>query len=266
MKKISLTFFLMLFLSCASLPRRVNTFTFISERGEYYIGKVASAQLLYNYPLLKNDSLTEYLTTLANYLAIFSERPYIYKGYHVGVLNTEEPMAFSTPGGFIFISKGLIEKLDNEDQLAAVIAHELGHIAKRHGLLYIETSYLIDFSTKLVKKIGYRKLKDRRKRKIAEISADIVNFLIKRGYSRKQEEEADREAVHILKESGYNPDDLVEVLKKLEEYSKHGLVKIQFMKTHPFPEKRIKILKPIVFSKNVPEKRTKRFLLYKNML
>ncbi len=264
MKKLYFAFLLVFLSSCASLGHQKVSFMDVSQRDEYHIGRITCARLISSYPLLKNDSLTKYLTILANYLATFSKRPYIFKGYHVGVLNTDKPMAFSTPGGFILISKGLIKELNNEDQLAAVMAHEIGHIVKRHSLSYIKASHLLDFTSNLAKRIGEKRLWDERKRKIAQMSIDITNLLLKRGYSRKQEEEADREAVSILKKSGYNPHAIIEVLEKAQKRTQHGIT--QFTRTHPYPEKRIVLLKNIAPSKKVSQKRTKRFLLYKNML
>ena len=265
MKKILPLFFVLLTACATGRTRKQSTsYSIISEKDEYNIGRLTAARILHKYHLYRNDRLTRYLTNMANYLALYSKRPYIYKGYHVGILRTQKPMAFSTPGGFIFVSRGLIKMLDTEDQLAAVIAHEIGHIERKHGLSYIKTAYLIDLSAKLAKRFGERKISDERKKKIAAIAVNIADVLLKRGYSRKQEEEADNEAVKILKRSGYNPYAIVEVLEKMANLQKKGT--LQFTRTHPYPGKRAMYLKPKVRYKKPPEKRTKRFLAYKNML
>ncbi len=252
--------------SCASLGsgKQQGSFSLVSEKDEYYIGRLTAAKILKKYPLLHNDRLTEYLTDIASYLAIYSKRPFIYRGYHAGVLNTEKPMALSTPGGFILISKGLIKKLDNEDQLAAVIAHEIGHISNKHGLSYIKTAYLVDLGATLSRKIAKRKIEKERSQKLLNIAVDVADVLLKRGYSRKQEEEADKEAIRILKKSGYNPYALIEVLEKMKKISRNA--PIQFTRTHPIPERRIEILKKVATRKKPSQKRTFRFQSYKNML
>ncbi len=262
MRRILLILFLVF--SCASVSKLTKiTFFDISEKDEYIIGKATAGKILSGYKILENDSITYYLNLVGNYLALHSKRPYLYKGYHFGVIDSDEPIAFSTPG-FVFLSKKLLLGLDNEDQLAALLSHEIGHIVKKHSLSYIKTAYITDIVSQKIEESASEKLREKNKKMLASISADIASVILKKGYSRKQEEEADFEGVNILKKAGYNPYSLLDVLDEMKKLEKKK--KLQILRTHPYPEKRIEKLKNILINKEISESRTKRFKHYISMI
>jgi predicted Zn-dependent protease len=98
----------------------------INDSEEYYVGRAVAARLLSKYPLCQNVKLTAYVNEVGEAVARKSSRPRTFRGYHFAVLETPEVNAFACPGGTIFITKGLVQTCDNEDQLAAVLAHEVG--------------------------------------------------------------------------------------------------------------------------------------------
>jgi predicted Zn-dependent protease len=105
---------------------------------EYYIGRAVAANILAAYkPYTMNPQLTHYLNLICQVLVVNSSMPAIYNGYFVTILNSSELNAFASPGGHIFITKGLIEEVHSEDALAGIIAHELAHIMLRHGMKII---------------------------------------------------------------------------------------------------------------------------------
>src|SRR4030042_1477289 len=120
------------------------TFSQITEEQEYYIGRSVAALILAQYPAYDNAALNNYINTLGQAIVFNSNRPEIYAGYHFLVLDTEEVNALSAPGGFIFISKGLIRRCKNEEMLASILAHEVGHVCAKHGLQAIKKSRLVD--------------------------------------------------------------------------------------------------------------------------
>ncbi|HBG36499.1 MAG TPA: peptidase M48, partial [Treponema sp.] len=97
----------------------------ITPEQEYYIGRSVAATLLQSYDLADEVKLTAYLNKICMALVIHSERPELYNGYHVSILDSDQINAFATSGGHILITRGLLSCAENEDALASVIAHEI---------------------------------------------------------------------------------------------------------------------------------------------
>ncbi|MFA5112478.1 MAG: M48 family metalloprotease, partial [Desulfobaccales bacterium] len=106
----------------------------ITDSEEYYIGRAVAARVLTKYKLDQNPNLTEYVNEVGDTVARKSSRPNPFRGYHFAVLDTGEINAFACPGGIIFVTRGLIQTCKSEDQLAAVLAHEVAHVANKDGI------------------------------------------------------------------------------------------------------------------------------------
>lgn len=242
-----------------------KSFAEITEEEEYYIGRTVSALILSRYPVYKNDALTRYVNTVGHSVAVYSDRPETYAGYHFLILDSEEVNALSAPGGFIFITKGLLERCGNEEMLAAILAHEVGHVSAKHGLQSIKKSRLID----AFKIIGQEATQKYGPEKLAQLTSifegvlgDIVETLIERGYDRKYEYEADKISVKVASRTGYSPQGLLDFLQTMEDDASKAAHKGWF-KTHPSAKDRIGRVKQEVSGlARVPEKesvRTSRF-------
>ncbi|HHF43560.1 MAG TPA: peptidase M48, partial [Candidatus Aminicenantes bacterium] len=96
-----------------------SSFADITEEEEYYIGRSVAATILATYPALNNSRLTRYVNRVGQAVGVYSDRPEIFAGYHFLVLDSNEINAMAAPGGFIFITKGLLRLCRNEDMLAA---------------------------------------------------------------------------------------------------------------------------------------------------
>lgn len=242
-----------------------STFADITEEEEYYIGRAVSALVLSQYPVYQNDALTTYLNALGQAVAYFSDRPETYAGYHFLVLDTDEVNAMSAPGGFIFLSKGLIKRCRNEEMLAAVIAHEIGHVSARHGLQSIKKSRLVD-AFRIIGKEAARRYGPQELAELTEVFegalGDVVETLVVRGYDRKFEYEADELAVKFAASIGYAAQGLLDFLETMVGDSSSVSAKGWF-KTHPSAEDRIERIKKKTASLTKPPveepARTKRF-------
>jgi predicted Zn-dependent protease len=200
---------------------------------EYYIGRSVAAVILNKYPPYTNQPTNEYLNLIGQALAQASDMPEIFLGYRVLVLNSDEINAFATPGGHIFVSKGLLRCCRTEDAVAAVLAHEIGHIQLRHGIQAIKQERFIDFGKTIVTEIGGEKLLET----FGGAIGDFTNMMINTGYSRPFEYAADDVAQTILRRLGYDPNGLVEVLMVMGKKLKPD--DTGFGKTHPPPQDRI---------------------------
>ena len=106
----------------------------ITETEEYYIGRGVAARILSQYGLYDDPDTVWYVNHIGRTLAMNSPRPYTYGGYHFTVLDTEEINAFACPSGIIFVTRGMLKLAQSEDELAAVLGHEIGHVSQKHGL------------------------------------------------------------------------------------------------------------------------------------
>ncbi len=236
----------------------------ISEKDEYLIGRATAGKILARYKLVHNRKATEYVNLVGQYLAANSNRPFLYRGYHFGILDTDKTIAVSTPGGYVFVSRGLIIHLNSEDELAAVLAHEIGHVSRKDGLSYIKAASVAQMAEKGINILAKKKIKNRNIRLVSNISTKIMTVLMQKGFSRKQEFGADRAAVSVLDKSGYSSHALIEVLEKFKNMqNKRG---IQILKTHPYPDARINALIGVVHKKIIPQDREQRFLNFKEQL
>ncbi len=240
-----------------------KTFADITPEQEYFIGRAVAASLLESYPPLDNPAANEYLNTLGQTLAMASDRPETFGGYHFLLLDSDDINAFAAPGGLILITRGMFQLCDTEDALAAVLAHEIGHVAQRHGLRAIKNSRLTSALTILAAE-GARHLGSEELKQVVEdfesSISDVTNTLVTSGYSRGLEKEADLAAIRIMHTVGYNPTALVDMLAEMKTQLKPG--GLDFAKTHPDPQDRIDELKPAMMGTrpvNEPTVRHTRF-------
>jgi len=223
--------------STTAVSRSLEEFT---PEQEYYIGRSVGAVILSRYKVYENAQLNDYVNILGQTLAAASDKPEIFGGYHFLVLDSEDINAFATPGGHVFVTRGLIRCCQSEDALAAVLAHEIGHIQLRHGMQSIEkartTQALTIIATEGAKNLGSSEVAQLTDT-FSGVISDITNSLINNGYSRSFEYQADQAAITLVKRLGYNPQGLVDMLKVMSKNIKKG--GNDFAKTHPAPNDRI---------------------------
>ena len=220
-----------------AVSRSLEDFT---PEQEYYIGRAVAAAVLSKYPAYANTAVNQYVNTLGQTLAAASDKPEIFAGYHFLVLDSDDINAFATPGGHIFVTRGLIRCCRTEDALAAVLAHEIGHVQLRHGMQSIEKARITEALTVLAREgattLGSREVAQLTQTFSGAIS-DIVRTLIDRGYSRAFEYQADEAAAALTRQVGYNPGGLIDMLTVMDGKLKPG--GLDFAKTHPAPRDRI---------------------------
>ncbi|KPJ70229.1 hypothetical protein AMJ44_00510 [candidate division WOR-1 bacterium DG_54_3] len=246
-----------------------KTFADINEEEEYYIGRAVAALILSRYPVYNNTALNQYINYVGNGVVFYSDRPETYAGYHFLILDTEEINALAAPGGFIFITKGLLRRCKDEEMLACILAHEVGHVSAKHGLKSIKKSRLID----AFKILGEEALQRYGPEELAQLTeifedvlGDIVEKLIERGYDRKYEYEADKLGVRFAVNTGYNPGGLADFLQTMVDDASKVSGKGWF-KTHPSAEDRIeRVSKEIVSLKSIPPPESVRTQRYKRSI
>jgi predicted Zn-dependent protease len=238
---VILTAGFLLFSGCSSLPlddltkgaKLVSKATHkITEEEEYYLGRAVAANILTKYPLWKNTKMTGYINTIGTLLSMKSDRPEVFGGYHFGILNTDEVNAWSAPGGIILLTRGLVNLATNEDELAAVIAHEISHVVSKDPLKAVKSERLKQLGFFAAKKVTDKGMAD----VLNDSVLDVSGTLLQKGYSRMQEKKADLAALDLLAAAGYNPEALLSMLEKIKDIE---IKKAAVFSAHPKAGSRI---------------------------
>jgi len=199
-----------------------SVFEEIDEEEEYYMGRSVSAHILTKYPPYQNNTVNNYVQRVGAVVASYTSRPEIYGGYHFQILNTNEVNALAAPGGFIFITKGFLKLLPDEDSLAAVFAHELSHITLRHSIDSLDvdnlTAGLTEIGAQAASQAGNQYVRAATNAFGGSVT-QVMDSLLVNGYSKTQEYSADEEALNVMKNAGYNPSALADVIAILEKES-----------------------------------------------
>lgn len=230
-----------------SAPAVEKSFEDITPEQEYYIGRAVAATILGEYKPYSPAASTQYLNLLGRTLSLASDRPETFGGYHFQILDSDEINAFAAPGGLVFVSRGLLACADSEDTVAAIVAHEIAHVVKQHGLQAIKKSRV----TAALAAVGTAAAEEAGSATVRELTAqfgdsitDITATLVNSGYSRAFEKEADLMAVQILQRVGYDANALVRMLETMQTRLKPG--GLDFAKTHPDPQVRIAEIRKVL--------------------
>lgn len=217
----------------------------LTPEQEHYIGRAVAAKVFQSYPPLDRPRANEYLNLLGQSLAVFSDRPETYGGYHFLLLDSDEVNAFAAPGGLILVTRGMLRCCESEDELAAVLAHEICHVEMKHGLRSIKQGRLTEAFTVVAaesaKQLGSEELASLTREFEASVG-DVVMTLTTSGYSRTQERDADAAAVELLRRAGYPEAAMITMLQRMDERlaDAGGL---GFAKTHPSAKSREKLVR-----------------------
>ena len=205
-----------------------------SPAEETRIGGQIAGDLLGAVPLVRDDKLQRYVNLVGDWVALQSGRKDI--TWHFGVLDTEDINAFAAPGGYIFVTKGLYRRLNNEAELAGVLAHEVAHVTLKHHLKVLKQSSLIG----ALGQAASHKVKDS-DQAVQNLIGNGAEIMA-RGLDKNAEFEADRVGIVFAARAGYDPWGLPEVLQDLAGLPAKDSRTSLLYKTHPLPADRLAAL------------------------
>ncbi len=214
-----------------------------------------------------NQQLQDYVTQIGQTVAAQSERdmPYEYT-----LVNSDVPNAFALPGGKIYITVGLMSRMTNERQLAAVLGHETGHVAMRHNMKNLQRQMGVSI---LAQAAGA--FFEGTAGQVAEGATKVAGGVANLRYSRDDEYEADQVGLDYVQRAGYNPWGMVELLTVLKNLSDSEPGRFtEMFQTHPLSSKRVAEAEEMIqtdgklrgYAKDAPDPHAQRFLRMRALL
>jgi predicted Zn-dependent protease len=202
-----------------------------SKEEEIALGREITGSLLGAAPLVKDAALQQYVNKVGRWVANQSERSDL--PWKFGVIDSADLNAFAAPGGYVLVTKGLYQKLQNEAQLASVLGHEIAHVVKKHQLKVLQKQQVVS--------AGSDWLKDKlsKKNKLADKAIGTGAEISARGLDKEAEFEADRMGMVLAARAGYDAFSLGEVLQMMAQTSQSDSSVALLFKTHPHPDERL---------------------------
>lgn len=212
-------------------------------RDELFIGRNMASQLVGTYGIFDEPTVHHYVQVLGLAIAKQHGRPDIQ--FHFSILDSEEINAYATPGGYIFITKGLLQMVKDESELASILAHEITHVNERHMYKDIKPKREVSMGenmTRILSKGG------------SDITSSLskavdqgLKMLLEKGLEHKYEFEADQYGVLLSSQMGYHPSSLVQVLERVQKIQTNN----HMSKTHPSFLERIKAINKLIEDQNI---------------
>jgi beta-barrel assembly-enhancing protease len=223
---------LIIFSSASAQTSLKPGFNIFSVEQDIDIGRQSAVEVEKQMPILQDPALQDYLTRVGQRLAAVApgaKYPYQFKLVNVSDIN-----AFALPGGFMYVNRGLIEVAHNEGELAGVMAHEISHVALRHGTNQASKASLAESGLALLLGGG-----GTLNELIGAMGGFGLNTIFLK-FSRGAEEQADVMGTQIMTKAGYNPMDMVGMFDTLRQESGHDPTKLEkFFSDHPAPADRV---------------------------
>lgn len=214
---------------------------FINSQTEYAIGENVTPELIKKHPLSLDNRLQGRVNAVGKRVAAVSDRSDI--EYHFAVLADKELNAMTLPGGWIYVNKGLMDAF-TDDELAYVVAHEVGHVAARH----IAKKMQATMAYQLLLGVAFAGAGGKNAQNAETIAkgVDTVYNLVDLSYSRKDEYEADRLGVKYSLKAGFDPAAAIPALEKLKQGEGPNWKVLGYFRTHPYADERIQALKKLL--------------------
>ncbi len=210
----------------------------ISDEDEVKLGRSVAAKVISRFGMDNHDpQSTYYINLIGTVIAQRSDRPNLH--YHFAILDTDDVNAYACPGGFIFITRGLLHTVKDEAELGAALAHEIAHVTERHIVKALQHSKLM--------KTGAQMAADAFTHggALFDKMIDQATDSLFQGLKKSDEFDADAKALVYLDNVGYDYRAMFDVLTLLEQQTKVGRAEV-LHKTHPDPVLRIKKLRKVL--------------------
>lgn len=210
---------------------------------EIKIGRALAAKFIKKYGLVQNMDQTKYLNFIGGKIAELSPRQEL--NFKFGVLNTLEVNAFACPGGYIFITQGALNLIENEAELVGVLSHEVSHVSLYHsGKFETKEEVWIDLVASMLSPGG-----DMVSSVMEAASKELEESMLENGRQKEFETQADSSAAILISQLGYDLSAYIEYLKKMKSTQANEV----FIKTHPPVDDRINAMQKFISEQKLPK-------------
>jgi len=224
------------------IKKATDTFTPWSPAQEEAIGQAGAAKMFNALGYYDNPAMAKYVNLVGNTTAQQGARPDIH--YHFAILDSEIVNAFALPGGYIFLTRGTLANLQNEAELAGVLAHEVAHVDGHH----LEKEVRNKKATSWAVEEGTAKIPAGSE--LNALTNDLITHALGMRYGQDKEDEADRKGIEFAAKAGYDPSGLTSFLKRMQvayqDPNTHKALGLYGDKTHPPFDQRVAKLQPII--------------------
>jgi Zn-dependent protease with chaperone function len=211
-------------------------FNLFSVDQDVEIGRQSAAQVEQQMPIINDATSTNYVRAIGQRLA--AAMPGTRFNYQFKIVNASDVNAFALPGGFMYVNRGLIEAAKNEGQLAGVLAHEMAHVALRHGTNQASKAYMSQTGLGILGSFLGKGDSGSTNKVISSVGGFGLNALFLK-FSRTDEEQADVYGAQTMAKAGYNPQDMIDFFDTLASLQSRNPSKVeQFFSSHPAPANR----------------------------
>ena len=204
-----------------------KTFSLVGESQEIAMGKEADPEIVAEYGLYEDPALAAYVSGIGQALAAKSQRPDL--AYTFRVLDSQVVNAFALPGGYVYVTRGILAHFNSEDQLAGVMGHEIGHVVARHSAEQMSRQQLAGLG------LGLGSVFSETVREYAEVASFGLQLMFLK-FSRSQESESDMLGVEYSTKLGYDSNQMAAFFGTLKRMGEQGGESLpSFLSTHPDP-------------------------------
>lgn len=205
----------------------------VSQQQEVELGASTAAQVSAELPMVRDAAVVNYITSLGNQLARATDNRNL--AWHFAVVDSKEINAFAVPGGWIYVNRGLIERATNMSELAGVLAHEIGHVTRRHSVQQMQQAQGANVGLALACTLT-RVCESG----VTQAAVNVGGSALFAKFSRADEREADAEAVSTTVKAGISPYGIPEMFELLLSERKRNPSGLEsFFSSHPMEESRI---------------------------
>ncbi len=238
--KFFISFLVVALLQAATVSRSVA----LTVGEERELGEQLLFQIRLAFPLLDDPDISQYINELGE--EVLDVAGIQYFDYHFYIVNSTQFNAFAAPSGLVFFYSGLIEQMKQENELVAVLAHEIGHVVSRHIAKGMDQGSKVGIATALLAVAGLAL-------GAGALSQALIAGSLAAGqaaslsFSRQHEEEADMLAYGWMKKMGRHPEGEEEMLRTMRRITRYSMGNIpQYLLTHPHPESRLEYVQSLL--------------------
>lgn len=197
----------------------------MSDQNEISIGRAAAREVELQYGVYHNLPWEKKIQGVGEVLAKFAKRkvPYTFR-----ILDSRDVNAFALPGGFIYINRGMLPLLNDEEEVAGVLSHELSHVELKHFQQMYNRESTLSILAAVISLATHGSA-----RGVLNVASIINNLVVEPAYSREQESQADLNGIGLMVEAGYNPNGMIDLFQGMEKEGKSSSLFPTWLLDHP---------------------------------